>query len=142
MERGNRFSAEFAQESFDSTGFRLGQRVVHAKFGEGTVLNYEGVGHQSRIQVNFDEVGSKWLVVAPRPLATGSSRRQAEHAAMTVIGVAFRLDVDEDDRVGKPLLDALIQSDRRYGVGFHHRHLPWQGEVEIDMAATPGATAA
>ena len=64
VERGNRFSAEFAQESFDSTGFRLGQRVVHAKFGEGTVLNYEGVGPQSRIQVNFDDVGSKWLVVA------------------------------------------------------------------------------
>lgn len=60
----NRFSAEFAQESFDSTGFRLGQRVLHSKFGEGTVLNYEGVGPQSRIQVNFDEAGSKWLVVA------------------------------------------------------------------------------
>ena len=62
--RSNRFSAEFAQESFDSTGFRLGQRVLHSKFGEGTVLNYEGVGPQSRIQVNFDEAGSKWLVVA------------------------------------------------------------------------------
>ena len=60
----NRFNNEFAQESFDSTGFRLGQRVLHSKFGEGTVLNYEGIGPQSRIQVNFDELGSKWLVVA------------------------------------------------------------------------------
>ena len=60
----NRFNNEFAQESFDSTGFRLGQRVLHSKFGEGTVLNYEGIGPQSRIQVNFDDQGSKWLVVA------------------------------------------------------------------------------
>ena len=37
---------------------------MHSKFGEGIVLNYEGVGPQSRIQVNFDELGSKWLVVA------------------------------------------------------------------------------
>ena len=60
----NRFSSGFVQQSFDSTGFRLGQRVLHSKFGEGTVLNYEGVGPQSRIQVNFDGLGSKWLVVA------------------------------------------------------------------------------
>ena len=64
MAKSNRFNAEFAQESFESTGFRLGQRVLHSKFGEGIVLNYEGVGPQSRIQVNFDELGSKWLVVA------------------------------------------------------------------------------
>jgi DNA helicase II / ATP-dependent DNA helicase PcrA len=30
------------------------------------VINYEGSGAQSRIQINFDEfgLGSKWLVVA------------------------------------------------------------------------------
>ncbi|MEC8208629.1 MAG: hypothetical protein VX076_12250, partial [Pseudomonadota bacterium] len=44
------------------SGFNLGQRVLHAKFGAGTVLNYEGSGAQSRIQVNFDDLGSKWLV--------------------------------------------------------------------------------
>jgi DNA helicase-2/ATP-dependent DNA helicase PcrA len=38
--------------------------VVHAKFGEGIVLNFEGQGSHARVQVNFDEVGSKWLVVA------------------------------------------------------------------------------
>ena len=37
---------------------------MHDKFGEGTVLNYEGTGNQSRIQVNFDGLGSKWLVTA------------------------------------------------------------------------------
>jgi DNA helicase-2/ATP-dependent DNA helicase PcrA len=44
--------------------FYLGQRVCHAKFGEGVVLNYEGHGPNARIQVNFNDVGSKWLVVA------------------------------------------------------------------------------
>ena len=50
-------------ETFENTGFKLGQLVKHAKFGEGVVLNYEGSGAQSRIQVNFADVGSKWLVV-------------------------------------------------------------------------------
>ena len=58
-----KFSNTFTLETFENTGFKLGQRVVHAKFGEGVVLNYEGSGAQSRIQVNFEEVGSKWLVV-------------------------------------------------------------------------------
>jgi len=58
-----KFSNTFTLETFANTGFKLGQLVVHAKFGEGVVLNYEGSGAQSRIQVNFSNVGSKWLVV-------------------------------------------------------------------------------
>ncbi|MEH6539760.1 DNA helicase II [Halopseudomonas aestusnigri] len=54
----------FASEATESTGFALGQRVEHALFGEGVVLNYEGHGAQARIQVNFDDEGSKWLMVA------------------------------------------------------------------------------
>jgi len=42
----------------------LGQRVRHAKFGEGVVLNYEGNGAHARVQVNFEGAGTKWLVVA------------------------------------------------------------------------------
>lgn len=60
----NRFGSAASHSAFENTGFKLGQRVVHDKFGEGTVLNYEGTGPQSRIQVNFDELGSKWLVTA------------------------------------------------------------------------------
>ena len=58
-----KFSNTFTLETFANTGFKLGQQVAHAKFGEGVVLNYEGSGAQSRIQVNFEEVGSKWLLV-------------------------------------------------------------------------------
>ncbi|HLT64474.1 MAG TPA: DNA helicase II [Pseudohongiella sp.] len=47
-----------------NTGITLGQRVRHGKFGEGVVLNYEGSGPNARVQVNFKEVGSKWLVLS------------------------------------------------------------------------------
>jgi DNA helicase-2/ATP-dependent DNA helicase PcrA len=45
-------------------GVRLGQRVRHRKFGEGVILNSEGSGAHARVQVNFEHVGTKWLVVA------------------------------------------------------------------------------
>ena len=48
----------------DGTALQLGQRVLHKKFGEGIILNYEGEGKQARVQVNFDDVGAKWLMVA------------------------------------------------------------------------------
>ncbi len=47
-----------------SIGFKLGQRVSHRKFGEGVVINYEGAGKQARVQVNFTDEGSKWLMVS------------------------------------------------------------------------------
>ena len=43
---------------------KLGQRVSHAKFGEGVILNLEGNGSHMRIQVNFEKAGSKWLVAS------------------------------------------------------------------------------
>ena len=46
------------------TDISLGQRVLHPKFGEGVVLNYEGNGPNARIQINFDSVGGKWLVMS------------------------------------------------------------------------------
>jgi DNA helicase-2/ATP-dependent DNA helicase PcrA len=60
----NRFSAQVAHTSFVDSGYSLGQRVMHAKFGEGTVLNYEGSGEHGRVQVHFDDIGSKWLMLA------------------------------------------------------------------------------
>lgn len=56
----------YAMASGDSLGegFCLGQRVLHAKFGEGTVLDQEGQGERARIHVQFDTHGSKWLALA------------------------------------------------------------------------------
>lgn len=60
--QNNRFKQQ--DDSFNDSGFKIGQRVMHPKFGEGTVTNYEGSGAQARVQVNFLDVGSKWLVIA------------------------------------------------------------------------------
>jgi DNA helicase-2/ATP-dependent DNA helicase PcrA len=59
-----RFSQTAVKESFNETGFSLGQRVNHPKFGEGTIINFEGSGPQSRVQVAFNGEGIKWLVTA------------------------------------------------------------------------------
>ncbi len=48
----------------DTGAFRLGQSVSHATFGEGVIVQFEGSGAHARVQVNFREVGSKWLVLA------------------------------------------------------------------------------
>ena len=50
--------------------FTLGQRVSHGQFGEGMVVDYEGSGAHTRVQVNFERAGSKWLVLAYANLAT------------------------------------------------------------------------
>ena len=51
--------------SMQTTGkYKLGQRVSHAKFGEGVVLQMEGDGAQERVQINFKQVGVKWLMLA------------------------------------------------------------------------------
>ena len=44
-------------------GMRLGTRVRHGKFGEGIVLTIEGQGPHARVQVNFEQQGSKWLML-------------------------------------------------------------------------------
>ncbi|EJL6829829.1 DNA helicase II [Vibrio cholerae] len=59
-----RFSQTVVKESFNETGFNLGSRVRHPKFGEGTIINFEGRGPQSRVQVAFNGEGIKWLVTA------------------------------------------------------------------------------
>jgi DNA helicase II / ATP-dependent DNA helicase PcrA len=47
-----------------SHGLKLGQRVRHMNFGIGVVTDAEGNGAHARVQVNFEEGGSKWMVVA------------------------------------------------------------------------------
>ncbi|MBN8791887.1 MAG: DNA helicase II [Stenotrophomonas nitritireducens] len=43
---------------------KLGALVTHPKFGEGMVTDYEGNGAHARVQVEFADAGSKWLVMA------------------------------------------------------------------------------
>jgi DNA helicase-2/ATP-dependent DNA helicase PcrA len=41
--------------------FRIGQSVLHAKFGQGVIVNAEGSGSDARVQINFGPQGMKWL---------------------------------------------------------------------------------
>jgi DNA helicase-2/ATP-dependent DNA helicase PcrA len=45
-------------------GVRLGQRVRHVKFGDGVILNCSGQGAHAQVEVNFETVGTKILVLA------------------------------------------------------------------------------
>ena len=57
-------SPSLVQQDVPDSGISLGARVRHGKFGEGVVLNCEGHGANARVQVNFREGGSKWLVLS------------------------------------------------------------------------------
>lgn len=58
------------------TGYKLGQRVRHPKFGEGTIVNLEGSGEHSRLQVAFQGQGIKWLVAAYARLESSVTLRK------------------------------------------------------------------
>jgi DNA helicase-2/ATP-dependent DNA helicase PcrA len=58
----SRQAASLFEEPVDGA-LRMGQRVNHAKFGEGVVLQCEGSGERTRVQVNFAGAGAKWLML-------------------------------------------------------------------------------
>jgi len=49
--------------SAHSSPWRIGQRVFHQKFGEGTIIGAKGSGADASVQVNFKHAGSKWLAL-------------------------------------------------------------------------------
>lgn len=53
---------------------RVGARVRHRKFGEGTVAELTGAGRETKVRIDFDDeaVGRKTLVVAQANLEPGA----------------------------------------------------------------------
>ncbi|GAB4440109.1 MAG: UvrD-helicase domain-containing protein [Rhodocyclaceae bacterium] len=45
-------------------GFRIGQNVLHDRFGSGVIVGAEGGGADARVQVSFDRSGVKWLALS------------------------------------------------------------------------------
>jgi DNA helicase II / ATP-dependent DNA helicase PcrA len=45
------------------SGFRVGQQVMHAKFGQGVIINADGSGKNIQVEVNFAEHGIKRLAL-------------------------------------------------------------------------------
>jgi DNA helicase-2/ATP-dependent DNA helicase PcrA len=48
-------------ESHKELGWRIGESVTHAKFGEGVIINIEGGGMNARAHINFGKHGMKLL---------------------------------------------------------------------------------
>lgn len=48
----------------EGSPFQIGQWIMHKTFGKGIILNAEGNGAHTRVQVKFLEQGVKWLVLA------------------------------------------------------------------------------
>ncbi|MCU1452563.1 MAG: pcrA [Acidimicrobiales bacterium] len=49
-------------------GLRVGDDVMHAKWGEGVVIDLQGSGDKTEVRVNFPAVGEKNLLLAWAPL--------------------------------------------------------------------------
>lgn len=55
--------AAVAQQQ-EAGGLRIGQQVTHKHFGNGIVLQCEGRGEHARVQVRFEDAGTKWLIAS------------------------------------------------------------------------------
>ncbi|MHB8678204.1 MAG: DNA helicase II [Rudaea sp.] len=58
------YAGRFVDDGGETMPLKLGQHVRHASFGDGIVIDAEGAGAHARVQVNFENAGAKWLVVA------------------------------------------------------------------------------
>ncbi|MGS2718336.1 DNA helicase II [Eionea flava] len=56
-------TAPVLQDKGEDSGYYLGQKVHHNMFGDGVITHFEGQENNMRVQVNFANQGSKWLVL-------------------------------------------------------------------------------
>jgi DNA helicase-2/ATP-dependent DNA helicase PcrA len=57
----NKIAQQITQKSGNGSGWRVGETVAHAKFGEGVIVNIEGGAGAARAQINFGAAGMKVL---------------------------------------------------------------------------------
>ncbi|WP_218059173.1 DNA helicase II [Gilliamella sp. wkB178] len=53
----------YKKKTSPNDGYKLGRKVKHLRFGEGTIVNLEGEGEHRRVQIAFVDEGVKWLVI-------------------------------------------------------------------------------
>ena len=63
LHKKNKKMSSFRSQTNNSSGVKVGQRVKHQKFGNGVVLSYEGEDDSLKLYINFEDYGSKWLVL-------------------------------------------------------------------------------
>jgi DNA helicase-2/ATP-dependent DNA helicase PcrA len=61
-------SAPVKTTGAESLGLRIGEDVVHGKWGEGVVIDLSGEGDKTEVTVRFPSVGEKRLLLAWSPL--------------------------------------------------------------------------
>ncbi|MDN4060803.1 UvrD-helicase domain-containing protein [Massilia sp. YIM B02769] len=69
----NKIAQQITQKSGGSSGWRIGETVAHAKFGEGVIVNIEGGAGAARAQINFGPAGIKVLDLSVAKLERVSS---------------------------------------------------------------------
>ncbi len=69
---GNDYSPKLPKHNvmLNNNIFKLGQKVNHRIFGNGVIIDTEGSGRNTRVQINFKSAGSKWLVLSYCKLET------------------------------------------------------------------------
>ncbi|MCW2310570.1 UvrD-helicase domain-containing protein [Rhodoferax antarcticus] len=62
----SKYAAPVPPQRQEASGhsFKVGQKLFHAKFGEGKVTALEGSGDDARAQINFPRHGVKWLALS------------------------------------------------------------------------------
>ncbi len=84
-------SASTGARGAETMGLRVGDDVLHDKFGEGVVLALHGAGDKAEAVVNFREVGEKRLLLAWAPLQKlGSLAHRPRPAGQAGLGAGSR----------------------------------------------------
>ncbi len=61
----------WAGDDDDDGDFKAGDRVVHTRFGRGRIVEMSGSTGEEEAVIDFDETGTKRLVLAYAPLIRG-----------------------------------------------------------------------
>lgn len=61
--QGAQDPGRYVEPPSGGSGMKLGQRVRHARFGEGVVLRVDGHGQGAQVEVNFERTGRKVLML-------------------------------------------------------------------------------
>ena len=61
-------SSAIGAHGADQIGLRVGDDVSHERFGEGVIVDIEGIGDKAEAVVRFREAGEKRLLLVWAPL--------------------------------------------------------------------------
>ena len=63
MTNGGRAASSNAAPSSPASALKIGDTIEHQRFGKGTVTNIEGTGENQKATVQFEQTGTKQLLL-------------------------------------------------------------------------------